>query len=170
MSGTQVSCLNCHTDKGTGHGNFTHPIEVGPADLSYNPGQLCSDCHVVANWTEIEGTEHNVDTNGAGSCATCHDSTRPEVMAAITAAANPTHCLDCHADKELTVHGNVDHVALDYVTRGTSFCLDCHDPGTAANATVDITHNGTCSLCHTTIPALQPGVPAGGGDCCDLSY
>ena len=165
LNGTQVSCLNCHTDKGTNHGNFNHPIEVGPADLSYNPGQLCSDCHVVANWTEIEGTEHNVATNGAGSCATCHNSTRPDVVDVIANSIAPIHCLDCHADKNLTVHGNVDHVALDYVTSGTSFCLDCHDPGTATNSTVDVTHSGTCSFCHTTIPALQPGVPAGGGDC-----
>ncbi len=35
----------------------------------------------------------------------------------------------------------------------------------AANATVDVTHNGDCTLCHTTIPALQTNVPAGGGDC-----
>ena len=169
LDGTQISCLDCHTDKGTGHGNFTHPIEVGPADLSYNPGQLCSACHVVANWAEIEGTEHNVATNGAGSCATCHNSSRQIVQNVIADASNnggyPIRCLACHADKNLTPHGDVDHVALGRVTGGTTFCLDCHDPGTAANATVDVTHNGNCTLCHTTIPALQTGVPAGGGDC-----
>ena len=172
VNGTQISCLDCHTDKGTGHGNFTHPIEVGPADLSYNPGQLCSACHVVANWAEIEGTEHNVATNGAGSCATCHNSSRQIVQNVIADASNnggyPIRCLACHSDKNLTPHGDVDHVALGRVTGGTTFCLDCHDPGTAANATVDVTHNGNCTLCHTTIPALQTSVPAGGGDCVDL--
>ena len=61
-------------------------------DLSY-AGQPCSDCHVVATWAEIEGVEHNVATNGAGSCATCHNSSRPDVIATIAAKANPTSCL-----------------------------------------------------------------------------
>ena len=78
IGGTQISCLDCHTDKGANHGNFDHPIEVGTSDLS--AGVSCGSCHVVANWAEIEGIEHNVSTNGAGSCATCHSSTRPEVM------------------------------------------------------------------------------------------
>ena len=117
LNGTQISCTDCHTDKGANHGAFEHPVEVGPNDLSYDaPGQLCSDCHVVANWAEIEGIEHNVATNGAGSCATCHNSPRQEVIDTIALRANPTNCLNCHSDKDLTPHGNVDHVALGYVT------------------------------------------------------
>jgi len=166
LNGTQVTCTDCHTDKTSNHGNFTHPVEVGPNDLSYDaPGQLCSNCHTVANWAEIEGVTHNVPTNGAGSCATCHNSTRQEVIDTIALKANPTHCLDCHSNKQLTVHGTVDHLALGYVVGGTTTCMNCHDPGTAANATVAVTHLSNCSLCHTTVPALQPGIPVGGGDC-----
>ena len=166
LNGTQVTCIACHTDKGTGHGNFTHPVEVGPNDLSYDaPGQLCSTCHSVANWAEIEGITHNVITNGAGSCATCHNSSRQEVIDTIALKANPTHCLDCHSDKQLTPHGSVDHVAFGYVLGGTTYCLNCHVPGVDPNATVTVTHKSICATCHTTVPALQPGIPAGGGDC-----
>ncbi len=28
-----------------------------------------------------------------------------------------------------------------------------------------VTHLENCNLCHTTLPDLQPGIPAGGGDC-----
>jgi hypothetical protein len=165
QNGTQVTCTDCHTDKGANHANYDHPVGVGPNDLSYDtPGQLCSSCHDVANWTEIETIEHNVITNGVGSCATCHNSPRQDVIAAIALGANPTHCLDCHLDKELTPHGSVDHVAFGYVTVATA-CLPCHDPGIAENATVTVTHRYKCSLCHVNGLELQPGLPAGGGDC-----
>ncbi|HKJ04630.1 MAG TPA: putative metal-binding motif-containing protein [Geopsychrobacteraceae bacterium] len=166
LNGTQIICTDCHIDKLTNHGSFEHPVEVGPNDLSYTaPGQLCSGCHVVANWTEIEGTEHDVDTNGAGPCATCHNSPRQEVIDTIALGADPTHCLDCHSDKELTPHGSVDHVAIGYVTGGTTSCLNCHDPGPDENSTITVTHLDNCALCHTTVPDLQTGLPAGGGDC-----
>jgi len=166
LSGVQVSCLDCHTDKKTGHGAFTHPVAVGPNDLSYDaPGTLCSNCHVVANWAQIEGIEHNVATNGTGSCTTCHNSPRQEVIDAIALGANPTNCLDCHSDKQLTPHGGTDHLAFGYVTGGSTSCMVCHDPGTAADAPVGVIHHNNCTLCHTTVPNLQPGVPAGGGDC-----
>ena len=97
-----LSCTNCHS-------NVAHTVEVGPDDLSYTaPGRLCSNCHVVADWSEIEGTEHNVATNGDGSCATCHNSPRQEVIDTIASGTRPTHCLDCHLDKELTPHGSHD--------------------------------------------------------------
>ena len=164
---TPTDCTACHTDPfDTIHAAYVHTVAEGANDLSFDPpGTLCSSCHVVSNWTEIEGTEHNVATNGAGSCATCHNSSRQEVIDAITLGANPTNCLDCHSNKNLTVHGNVDHVSLGYVILGATSCASCHDPGGAANATIDITHSGNCTLCHTTIPNLQPGIPAGGGDC-----
>ena len=44
-------------------------------------------------------------------------------------------------------------------------CVTCHDPGTEENGTVAVIHNNDCSLCHAAGLALQPGLPAGGGDC-----
>ena len=100
-------------------------------------------------------------TNGASSCSTCHNSPRQEVIDAIALGANPTNCLPCHSGKDVT-HGSVDHVALGYVTAGPATCATCHDP-VGADATVSVTHLDNCSLCHTTVPALQPGLVA--GDC-----
>ena len=159
-------CTTCHTTAfSTIHTAYSHTVEESAGDLSFDPpGQLCSNCHVVATWAEIDGIEHNVPTNGADSCSTCHNSPRQEVIDAIARGVDPTICLDCHSGKLLTIHGSGDHVALGYVTVAAS-CLTCHDPGAAANATVAVTHLENCNFCHTTIPTLQAGVPAGGGDC-----
>ncbi len=163
---TPGDCTTCHTTTFKAiHTAHAHTVELAAEDLSFDPpGQLCSNCHVVANWTEIDTIEHNVPTNGADSCATCHNSPRQEVVDAITLGTNPTICLDCHSGKLLTPHGNVDHLALGYVTVGATPCLTCHDPGSAANATVTVTHMDNCALCHTTIPDLLSGVPTS-GDC-----
>jgi hypothetical protein len=174
---------NCETCHGTVADSTTfattHPTHTGSHTVSVggdqSNGQSCDDCHDVTNWTLIEGTEHNVATNGAGSCATCHNSPTQTVIDVIAAGAATT-CLDCHTDKT-TAHGSIDHMdtggGTGYVLVGGTqeyygtTCASCHDPGGAANATVDVTHSGDCALCHTTVPALQPGVPAGGGNCAD---
>jgi predicted CxxxxCH...CXXCH cytochrome family protein len=160
-NGGTCSNVSCHGEAVWGQ-SVAHTVEVGPSDLAN--GTPCGTCHIVADWTEIEGTEHNVATNGPGSCATCHNSPRQEVIDTIALGVDPTYCLDCHSDKT-AAHGSVDHVAYGYVTLSVTPCGACHDPGSAENATVDATHNGDCTLCHTTVPNLQPGVPAGGGDC-----
>ena len=160
-------CTTCHgVTFDTLHAGYTHTVLESAADLSYDPpGQLCSNCHVVSTWSEINDIEHNVATNGTGSCSTCHDSSRQEVIDAITLATDPTVCLDCHSNKLLTVHGNEDHSALGYVTFGATSCQTCHDPGVSADGTVTVIHLGTCSHCHTSAPTLQAGIPGGGGDC-----
>ena len=98
----------------------------------------------MADWSEIEGTEHNVSTNGAGSCATCHNSPRQEVIDAIALRANPTHCLDCHSDKELTPHGGHDATAFSV---GTDGCDDCHT--VPAEGVADMHNSSECLMCHT---------------------
>ena len=167
LNGTLVSCTNCHTAQSSNHyQDFMHSVAQGPNDLSYDaPGQLCSDCHDVANYAQIESIEHNVSTNGADACSTCHNSPRQEVIDAIALGANPTACLDCHSDKALTRH--VDHVALGYVTGGATTCVSCHYLGAVNNGTVTGAHLNNCLLCHadTTDLALLPGVPVNGGDC-----
>ena len=163
---TPTDCATCHTGTWDAlHTNHGHTVALGAADLS--GGTSCGTCHTAANWTEID-TKHNIDTNGAGSCATCHNSARQEVIDAIALAANPTNCLPCHTDKSIP---HAAHITAGYVTVGGvqdyygTTCASCHDTGGTVNETVDITHGGDCSLCHTTVPNLQPTVPAGGGDC-----
>ena len=167
LNGTLVSCTNCHTAQSSNHyQDFMHSVAQGPNDLSFDaPGQLCSDCHAAANWAQIDNIEHNVSTNGADSCSTCHNSPRQEVIDAIAQVGTLTHCLDCHSDLYLTRH--VDHVALGYVTGGATPCLNCHYLGAVNNGTVTGAHLNNCLLCHTdtTNLTLLPGVPVGGGDC-----
>jgi hypothetical protein len=148
-----ISCDKCHT-------NVPHTVEVDPVnDLSYNPGQPCTDCHVVANWSEIEGTEHNVSTNGDGSCLTCHKSPRQEVIDTIASGTRPTNCLDCHSDKLLTPH-MYDHTTdpaggLAYAPiTADATCTTCH-----SGDVVVAVHNNTCSTCHTTGSALKSSNP-----------
>ena len=82
------------------------------------------------------------------------------MISAIAAGDDPTNCLACHTDKTVA-HGSVDHTGNNLVTL-SSQCASCHDPGSAANATVDVTHSGNCNLCHTaSIPDLQSGLSAG---------
>ena len=151
------NCAQCHTPNYFDSHTHSHTVALGTGDLSN--GTSCGVCHVVSNWTQINGTEHNVATNGAGSCATCHNSTTQTVVNVI-AAGNAANCLDCHTDKNVA-HGSVDHVANNLVTL-TSPCNDCHNPGSAANATVEVTHGNNCNLCHTaSIPDLQNGLQAG---------
>ena len=67
---------------------------------------------------------------------------RQEVIDTIYLSNNPTHCLDCHSDKELTVHGNVqnvDHLALGYMTMASN-CSGCHD-ATLGVPFIDPTNN-----------------------------
>ncbi len=158
VSGTQVSCLDCHT----AHGE--HTVEVGLGDLSYEaPGQLCSNCHVVSTWDEIEGVEHNVPTNGDTSCATCHNSPRQDVIDTIALRADPTNCLDCHADKELTPHGEHDHSAT---ITGSADCIACHthsDP-----QIVEVIHGNNCATCHNSPRSeVRDVINSGQAECID---
>ena len=181
-----VTCDTCHLDRAILH-TSAHSIEVGPNDLSYDPpGQLCSGCHIVADWSEIEGVEHNVATNGTGSCSTCHDSPRAEVQITIAAGTPPIHCLDCHSDKDLTFHHGPNF-------SGTTDCETCHghdsgyeySPGLfsqgAGSFLSHSTHtemdaddlkgpNIACSVCHdtTNYPFFNSGTDSNGDGFIDL--
>ena len=100
-----------------------------------------------------------------GSCATCHNSPRQEVIDTIAlgsnSGANPIHCLDCHSDKDQTVHdGYYDHTTnsaggLAYAPiTADAACTTCH-----SGEVVVTVHNNTCTLCHTTVPALKSSNP-----------
>ena len=156
VSGTPVSCLDCHTAQATNHGNRIHTIEQG-GDLS--AGSPCSSCHNdsagnLATWDDIY-VEH------LNSCALCHSSARTEVVNAIAAGANPTTCLVCHP-ANAAAHGSADHEGLGHVTRA-AVCVTCHDQTAVLDTVVNI-HNNNCALCHAGIPTpLQTGLSR--GDC-----
>ncbi len=128
ISDTAVDCNGCHAP----HSFDTHQI-------SENTG--CDSCHTVLNGTlaSIE-TIHDVPTNGTGSCATCHSSTRPDVTAAI-AAGQPVDCSACHVGHE----GPTDHNKLSTSTN----CSGCHSSG-EFNAIYAL-HLNNCATCHGSI-------------------
>ncbi len=164
-SGGGGECSFCHSiyfDNHTHADNHTVAQRPG-VDLS--AGTLCGSCHGVDggdagtaaldDWSEIRAL-HNVATNGAGPCATCHNSLRDINVAAPTgttvqdvigAGADPTGCLACHPDRS---SGHGDHVAMGVVT-GIAKCTGCHDQsgsGTSAHF-IGTVHNNNCGLCHT---------------------
>ena len=138
------NCDTCHEDRAATHGASAHQVEVGPNDLSYDPpGQLCSNCHddnngALGSWNDIY-VEHLND------CFTCHNSPRTEVQITISSGIPPIHCLDCHSDKDLTVHGS--HDATVFAWTASCGTASCHDSGT--NTNISTMHNG-CTTCHAT--------------------
>ena len=157
------TCDNCHANRASLHSTTTAHNNriIDPACASCHrnsaTGNLASDNDVDA----LHGVTSAVD------CGICHNYNGTKVDASLVRlkveqGINGTaiSCLDCHTDKGVN-HGNIDHVARGYVTGSGTTCVICHDPGTAANAFVSVTHQDNCALCHTTVPALQPGLPTG---------
>ncbi len=105
------------------------------------------------NWLEIEGTTHNVATNGDGSCLTCHKSPRQEVIDAIASGPRPTRCLPCHSDKTAS-HSTVGSHPADAFSWDSN-CSDCHGAGGEAELVVSEIHGDTCTLCHSDTPASR---------------
>jgi hypothetical protein len=122
-----LECADCHAAHSF---NTDHQI-------SETPG--CATCHIDLDGTiaSVE-TLHDVPTNGDGSCATCHNSSRTDVQAAI-AAGVPVECLDCHMP-----HGATDHNKL-----GTaSECSGCH-VSNDFDAILTL-HMSDCDKCHSS--------------------
>ena len=65
-AGNDVNCFDCHGDQG----------HDGAHDMTVLPEQSCEECHVANVFTE-----HVV--NRQLTCSDCHDSTDPNVVAAI---------------------------------------------------------------------------------------
>ncbi|MEW6429713.1 MAG: hypothetical protein AB1568_16960, partial [Thermodesulfobacteriota bacterium] len=154
-NGAGGTCKECHLsyfDSHTYGGNHLNTAQRG-TDLS--AGVICSNCHqnnsdgagiALDSWTDIRGL-HDVATNGAGACATCHQSARQEVKDAITlgAGGGQVGCLTCHSSKAA---GHANHVAMGVIT-GLASCNVCHDPGSVGTSSfyTDTLHGG-CGVCH----------------------
>ncbi len=162
-------CTICHGDYFNNHmyGNDHLYTEYDPlTDLAQEaPGTPCAVCHNdsggdLATWPDVR-TEHDVPTNGAGPCDTCHHSDRVEVQMAINNGQleETQNCLDCHSDKETPeTHGYVPHEPPGYVTKYPSCVVSgCHD---GEEVVLDI-HEGKCDNCHTQVPGLKPGLSSG---------
>lgn len=130
------------------------------ANNSHNVGSNCTSCHDAAQGFKATVHDHSLSVTAAspcnichtqpdvvgaihlGNCATCHESTRPEVVAAI--AAGSANCNTCHGTDFLAIHpATVDHSASVQVAAG---CDSCHTAILIDPADPKV-HNG-CASCH----------------------
>lgn len=160
IGGTKVSCVTCHGD--AGHSIENHKISESTG---------CKTCHTALNGTKASlEAIHDVPTNGKGACATCHASSRPDVIAAIKARA-PGTCSTCHRPHDSSLEA--DHNNLNI----PASCVVCH---TLANSGFSFTYVNTvhqvitpystmgCFTCHaspdqTVINAIAGGRGSNGG-------
>jgi hypothetical protein len=125
-----VTCDSCHDVAGA-H-DALH--DGGTAD----PG--CLSCH-----------DGNISTEHGGTCATCHNSTDPVVIAAI--AANDVTCDACH---DL----GTAHAAFHDGGTADPACLACHD------GNVSTEHADACATCHSSAdPAVIAAIAANDVSC-----
>jgi hypothetical protein len=165
--GSTSNCLDCHEDGSTYtygtdfethiYGDTTDHAPGGSGStLNMQSGDECdsapcSNCHVgsLDNFADVYAT-HNTATNGAGACATCHNSTRTlytdstGVQDIIHTNESTNSCVSCHTNKT-TSHGGHDN---NHFTFGTTGCDVCHS--TTNNYVVQEVHGGTCITCHET--------------------
>lgn len=146
------SCFDCHTKKDTWTGASSMPVVTGyPNEVQpttpvvHNIFGLhnvinsdCTACH-ADNLTR----EHNIRKDASGqpfTCNTCHSSTKPEVINAIT--NKKTDCSSCH---QSAGHESVHVDSLD------SNCQTCHKGTVSAEHLTNTktqTKSLTCVSCH----------------------
>jgi hypothetical protein len=166
VMGQTSNCNECH---GAYAGDFETHIYGSTTDHApggsgstvnqlasdFSGGVLCDNCHgsTLTDWSNVYDL-HDVDTNGTGACATCHNSNRlggtdfgTGVQDLIHDNQTTNSCLSCH----VTYSGDhSDHVAAAWVY-GNAECTDCHDQTGAAdqNQYIVVLHNNDCAMCHT---------------------
>jgi hypothetical protein len=154
-------CASCHgTTFTTLNGStwVTGQYHCGASCHGYGFGAPTNDLHAVTrtDTCAASGCHDATKTNLTllhASCAECHSSTDPIVIAAI--AANNKDCANCH--------GFSDHITQHAVTRtDTCAASGCHD-STKVNLT---TVHKTCDECHkSTDPAVVAAIAAKNHSC-----
>jgi len=138
------ACSRCHTAANPAAGP-PHPVTAESAHITSNTWCVRSGCH-TASLTREHG-RYSV----AGvklSCATCHSSTDPRVIATIKARS--TACDGCHV---LDSTHPVEAASHTVAVAPTCLVAGCHTGGTAATAI----HAGPgCSACHR--PDMAPTI------------
>jgi hypothetical protein len=171
--GSTSNCADCH---GAYAGDFETHIYANSTTDHVDPsssgstvfqlagtdemvGTACDACHgaTLTDWANVYAL-HNVSTNGAGACATCHNSTSDDtddggtvqtVIHDNNQSTNP--CISCHVSK---ASDHADHVLAGWVT-GNDECTGCHDQGGAADEDqyLKVIHGdgatSDCTMCHT---------------------
>ncbi|WP_373694360.1 cytochrome c3 family protein, partial [Geobacter sp.] len=126
-------CIVCH-------GQYDHSLAHNM--LSTAPD--CGQCH-----TQPPVAEHK------SICATCHSSTKPEVINTINIGKGPTgipvNCTNCHA--------GVNHILQHDKAIPSVECVTCHAQGVVYE---HLNRTSTCATCHqSTKPAVIQAIAAG---------
>jgi len=153
-SGEGGTCAACHAsgsfaaDKVDGHVNAATKHNKVSADAS------CTWCHSVGDWAAIQAI-HNVSTNGAGACTTCHNDTDSDVTNAIAngksvvmgGSNSAITCTSCHKQggaNTVTMHGLTattvagSHDKLVSSNHSLGYdCKSCHDTMTTAQTRIE---------------------------------
>ncbi|MEW6429006.1 MAG: hypothetical protein AB1568_13330, partial [Thermodesulfobacteriota bacterium] len=178
--GTAVDCSGCHSAyfdahvHGTVGGYVGHTVAQQPTDLAQEaPGLTCDFCHrndatgQLADMEDIKAV-HDVPTNGAGPCATCHNADRdinPDsptattVAMVIQAGGAPISCLACHANKATPAVHYADH-GLFVSQTPSCVVAGCHAETSLLTGLHDV---AKCYTCHDDVraPVTLTGSAAG---------
>jgi len=146
MAGNNVSCEDCH-------GNADHRSAHDHAILPV--GENCGSCH-AANVVDEHVTNHGL------SCAVCHESTDPQVLAVIELGSTPSNQdVDCDACHEVVDH-SAAHNRIYLRTRladGSEVIITSTD--SIADGTFDdlppYRPSLTCGACHPQIANNHQG-------------
>lgn len=162
-TGTETTCLTCHTDQRPAAVNsFSH---YDNADCKYchtaggkwtdhnfhsNNGTptKCSNCHEKDRKAAVAGVPHG----SGGDCVSCHSVGSNWATGASPHNPTPTSCTSCHAsNRPAPVNGYAHYNGDD--------CVTCHVPGGVWANYKLYSHtpvSATCNQCHSNDrPALS---------------
>ena len=148
-------CVGCHS------GSAHHDLDA--RHRTTRDMAPCSPCHVAE--LSIEHYRYGDAAGNPLSCATCHSSTDPRVVAAV--AGGFSDCAVCHT----LGSGGASHITQHPDVALSAECLGCHQ----ANVVTEHLSNPrtqaaalTCETCHENAdPRVTAAISAGGADCAD---
>ena len=169
-------CQVCHTQTlyWTSSGN----------NSLHNINTNCTGCHAAAQGFRVSYHDHSLNVTASvgcischdhpditgvyhfGNCITCHNSPKPEVIAAI--ASGSAECITCHGADFTTTHPDtIVHPSI--ITVGTTSCANCHNDSPPLVNVADPKVHNACLSCHDingTLVSRAIGKSfAVGGDC-----
>jgi flagellar hook assembly protein FlgD len=153
---TSRDCTSCHNETYS----YKVPFHEGDINVLHQAplNVACQDCHNASL-----NVEHPLHTNDAGQrydCNTCHQSTVPEVVAAIDTGQKS--CGSCHAE--------AGHDEVHTPTDIQPSCTSCHKDSLTQehlnNPTTQTGNSWSCDTCHaSTAPNVVYAINNGQKNC-----
>ena len=111
----QTSCLACHSV------HNDDKVKHAAADIN----SQCAACHTGA-WAEFQKPHRHPVTQGAMSCASCHNPHGQPLSRLTKMQFNETACLTCHSDKR-------GPFTFEHAPVRLEGCAACHEPHGSTN-------------------------------------